>query len=136
MSQPATTKTIPITSQEFWLALLRGIQDNKLSLEAGLIFLSVISGLAVLVQFPAPLRALLVCAFLLVCPGLALVRLLNLRDLVSEFSIGIALSLALDTLVGSVMVYTRSWSPALGMVVLIAIALAASGWKIYLTLRK
>jgi len=74
----------------------------------------------------APARPFVALWFLLLCPGMALVRLLRVSGLVAELTLAVALSLALDTLVAIVMVYTRTWVPGQGLVALIAISVAGA----------
>jgi hypothetical protein len=55
-------------------------------------------------------RAPVVLSFLLLAPGLALVRLLRLQDLLMELSLAIALSLAVDAIVATLFLYANAWS--------------------------
>jgi hypothetical protein len=71
------------------------------------------------------LRPVVVLWFLLVCPGMALVRPLRLGDRGSELAIAIALSLALDTLVAGAMVYAGVADFEAMFTVLLAITLVA-----------
>lgn len=77
-------------------------------------------------QVPAPLRSIVGFWFLLVCPGMAFVRLLRLKEGIAEWTLAIALSLAMDALVAGSMVYAGAWSPAGGMLVLVAASLAGA----------
>jgi hypothetical protein len=63
------------------------------------------AGLGMLLDVNSPLRVAVSFWFLLVCPGMAYVRLLRLRDRLIEFTLAIALSLALDTIVTECMLY-------------------------------
>ena len=74
-----------------------------------------------------PLRPLVALWFLAVCPGMALVRLLGLRDLLSELVLAIAVSLSLETIVASIMIYAGRWSPQLSLDVFVGIALVGAG---------
>ncbi len=65
------------------------------------------------------LRPLIVLWFLLVCPGMALVRFLRLREPIAEWTLAIAVSLVLDALVASVQLYAGRWSPILSLSILI-----------------
>ena len=69
------------------------------------------AGIAVVLMVAAnlvsPLRPALVFGFLFVCPGMAFVRLLHLRNRFTEFMLAVALSLAIDTLVSEMLVLTR-----------------------------
>jgi len=62
--------------------------------------------------------------FLMVCPGLAFVHLLHLSTLWIEFTLAVALSLALDGLVGGIMIYTYNWFPQIAMIVLLILSLS------------
>lgn len=66
--------------------------------------------LANLVEPVQPLRTVLAFWFLLVCPGMALVRLLRLSDPFAELAVAVALSLALDTAVGETLLFAGAWS--------------------------
>lgn len=67
-------------------------------------------------------------AFLAAGPGLALMGLLRLDDLVLEISLAVALSLAVETILAMVMLLLRHWVPgnALAAVGLVAAAGAAA----------
>jgi hypothetical protein len=84
------------------------------------------TGILVFGGFGAPLRPLVVLAFLLVCPGLALVRLLRIGEAVTELTLGVALSVALAVVVPVAMLYAGDWSPKQSLALLIAATLAAS----------
>ena len=72
---------------------------------------------------PAPVRAPLVLAFLLLGPGMAYVPLLGLGDLLAELTLGLAASLALDLAVAATMLYAGAWSPRTSLLVLAVVAL-------------
>jgi hypothetical protein len=76
------------------------------------------------------LRPAVLFWFLLVCPGMALVPLLELENAWTELTLGIATSLALDTLVASVMVEARLWSPGGGVLGLGVVTLLVSAVQI------
>jgi len=63
-------------------------------------------------------RVAIVFWFMLVCPGMAFVRLLHLRGPIVELTLAIALSIALDTIVAESMVLAKRWSPQWGLVAL------------------
>lgn len=73
----------------------------------------------------APIRAALTLWFLMVCPGMACVRLLRLGRPVYEWSLAIALSLALDMLVAEVPLYLGWWSPRASLMVLMWLTVGA-----------
>ena len=74
----------------------------------------------------SPVRVAFAFWFLLVCPGMALVRLLRLKDVIVELTLAVALSLALDALVASALVYTGLWSSKSSLAILIAISIAGA----------
>lgn len=81
---------------------------------------------AMLLDLPTAARAPLAVWFLLVCPGMALIRLLRLADAWQELTLALALSLALDTIVAGVLVYSKAWSAAAAIAILAGISLAGA----------
>ena len=71
-------------------------------------------------------RALLAVWFLLVCPGMAVVRFLRLPDVWQELTLALALSVALDTLVAGILVYSGAWSPGAAVAILAVISAAGA----------
>jgi hypothetical protein len=71
-------------------------------------------------------RAPIVISFLLVGPGLAIVRLLGVPAATAQLSLGIALSMALDVLVPAALLYAGAWSPSSALAILVALAIAAA----------
>ncbi|MDQ5833112.1 MAG: hypothetical protein M3550_08655 [Actinomycetota bacterium] len=84
------------------------------------------AGIAVVATPASPLRAFLLLSFLLVLPGLALVRFLRIGDFVMELTLALALGIVLSTLVSGTMAYAGQWVPMLGLAVLMCITLAAN----------
>ena len=87
------------------------------------------AGAAELVTFviPAsPMRPIVVIWFLFICPGMAVVRLLRLNEPVVEWTLAIALSIAVDASVAAIQLYTGRWSPTLTLEILIALSLAGA----------
>lgn len=96
-----------------------------------LIVLSALStGLLALTNSAIGLRPLVALWFLLVCPGMAFVRLLPGKDGVVQWTLAVALSLALDALVAAILVYAHLWSPNLALVILIAASLVGVSLQI------
>jgi hypothetical protein len=101
------------------------------------IALSILSlGGAVLAGEPSPLRLLLTLWFLLVCPGVAWIRLLRLGDQWVTLTIGVALSIALDIIVSGAMMYAGLWNPEGSLVVLIGITGVAVAIDVSMALRE
>ena len=77
-------------------------------------------------------RLWVVLWFLLVCPGMALLPLLRLKQPALEISLGVALSLALDTMVAGIMLYAGLWSPEHGLLVLAGITVSGAVLQVVL----
>jgi uncharacterized membrane protein len=67
---------------------------------------------------PGPVRAIVTIGFLLVFPGMAIVRLLRLPGTLTQLVLAVALSIAVETAATLVMVYTHAWSPDVLLVIL------------------
>lgn len=68
-------------------------------------------------------RPVLTLAFLVVCPGLAFVRLLHVEKRWMEWSLAVALSISLDTVVATASLYGGVWSPNGILAVLLCLTL-------------
>jgi len=73
-----------------------------------------------------PLRPAVTTWFLLVCPGMALVRLLPPRDRLLSLVLAAALSLTLETLLAEMTLLAGVWSPGALLTLLIVVTVAAS----------
>ncbi len=71
----------------------------------------------------SPLRPLFALWFLLLCPGLAFVHILDIRDLATVFSLSVALSIALDAIVAGLLIYANVWAPKLALAILIGLCI-------------
>jgi hypothetical protein len=78
----------------------------------------------------APMRPVIAFWFLLICPGMAFIRLLHLQGWITELTLAIALSLTLDTLVAETMVLNHLWSPQKGLFGLICLSLAGAALQL------
>ena len=74
----------------------------------------------------AAVRAPLVFAFVFICPGLALVRLLPLRDHLEQAVMVVALGLSLTTLAAEGMAISHILQPAMVLVALASLCTAAA----------
>ena len=72
-------------------------------------------------------RTLIVVGFLLVCPGLALLRLTGRMDTLATITIAVALSLALEMAVALALSYSGLWSPGAGLALLVSVVIGAAG---------
>jgi hypothetical protein len=90
---------------------------------------------AAFADLASPLRPWLVFWFLLVCPGMALVRLLQIDDGLAQLTLAIALSLALDAATGGVMLYAGAWSPNRALAILVLLSLAGAALQLVVAAR-
>jgi hypothetical protein len=78
----------------------------------------------------APVQPLVAGWFLLVCPGLALAPLIRLGDLWDELALAVGVSVALDIVVATGLMYAGAWSPPLIVAVLGAVSLAGAALQL------
>lgn len=83
-----------------------------------------------------PFRGAVILPFVLLLPGTALVRLLNLGIPLLELTLGIALSLALATLLAMVSLYAKAWSPDAVLTLLVEVTIAAVLFEHLIGLRR
>jgi uncharacterized membrane protein len=86
----------------------------------------VTAAVLVFADVESPLRTAIVLPFLFVCPGMALVRLLRLREQLIELMLAIALSLALALLMSAAYLYAGAWNVKAIFATLITITAVAS----------
>jgi hypothetical protein len=70
------------------------------------------------------LRTTLTFWFLLVCPGMAYIRLLRLNQPATELTLAVALSITIDTVVTLGQVLANAWSVRVSVSILIIISFA------------
>lgn len=85
---------------------------------------------ALLSQLDLGAKAPLILAYSLLAPGLVFVRFLRVQDRFVEFTLAIALSIALNVIVSEFMVFARAWSPMAGLLVLVYISMAAALYEL------
>jgi uncharacterized membrane protein len=83
----------------------------------------------------SPLRPALVLLFLVLAPGMALVRLLGIPDPIAVIMLAIAISLALGGVVAGTMVYTGTWSPVGGLLGLTLFTFAVNVTDVVVSIR-
>ncbi len=77
-----------------------------------ILFISAIGAGVSALALPGTTLCLIVALwFLLVCPGMVIVLYLELEDVVAEWTLAIALSLAIDGIVAAVALYAGIWRP-------------------------
>jgi hypothetical protein len=69
------------------------------------------AGAAALALPGTALCVVVILWFLLVCPGMTVVRCLNLKEAATEWMLAIALSLAIDAIVAAIALYAGVWFP-------------------------
>lgn len=69
-------------------------------------------------------RSAAVLWFVLVCPGLAVVRVARLDDRLAEAALAVAASLAIAGVASGALMYARWWSPPRVLAVLVAVTVA------------
>jgi hypothetical protein len=101
------------------------MRPQRLAWAAACTALGALAIALVLIDASTVIRAPVVLTFLLLCPGLAFVRLLQISDVAAEWSLGVAMSLALTGGVTLIQAYTGNWNPTVGLFALAGITLAA-----------
>jgi uncharacterized membrane protein len=76
-----------------------------------MLFLALVVALVIFTVPGFVLRQVIVMCFLLICPGMVLVRFFHLRDIAAEWTLAVVLSLALDAIIASIQLYAGHWSP-------------------------
>jgi uncharacterized membrane protein len=87
-------------------------------------------GLFVFGDGTSPVRPAMALWFLLICPGMAFVRLLHIKDSGNELTLAVALSLAIDVALALVMAYTKLWSLQGGLSILIGISMLGAVFQV------
>jgi hypothetical protein len=109
---------------------LAGTQPSRRPRSRAIPVLLAVSGWAVLgitaAGAPPPVRAAAVFVFALACPGVALVRLLPLRDFLERAVLSLALGMSLAALAAEAFAVSHILQPTLVLVVLAAICSAAA----------
>ncbi|MCB0209647.1 MAG: hypothetical protein KDJ52_09970 [Anaerolineae bacterium] len=73
-----------------------------------------------------PIRPLLTIGFILICPGMALVQFLRLKEPIIEITLAIALSIGISTVLSEVMALGKIWHPEAGLAALIILTIVGS----------
>jgi len=76
-------------------------------------------------EIQTPLRPLLALWFLLVCPGMAVIHIFDVKNTLLEWVLALALSISLSGIISTLQIYTRAWSPNFTMWVLLGITLVS-----------
>jgi hypothetical protein len=76
------------------------------------------TSVVVTMQTPPAVRLLITMWFLFVCPGMAIIRLLSIRDRIIEWGLAVIVSLSVDLLIALALLYAGLWSAWLGLLIL------------------
>jgi uncharacterized membrane protein len=85
----------------------------------------------VLADIDSPARSAVSLLFLLFCPGFVVVQFLRLDDPLTEWTLTVALSIAIDTAVALVLLYAGGWSPRFAVVGIAACTVFLNGVAIW-----
>jgi hypothetical protein len=79
----------------------------------------------VVLDLALPARAPIVLAFAVVCPGMALVRLMRLDEPWPELLLAIVVSLAVAGVVATIAVYLNAWNAQIVLLAIVGVTLLA-----------
>lgn len=91
-----------------------------------IIISAVAAGFVNFVFTNTPLRPFIIFWFLFICPGMAMVRFLHLKEPLVEWTLALALSLAIDAIIAALQLYAGRWSPAVTLSILIGLSLGGA----------
>lgn len=91
-----------------------------------IIFSAAAAGVLALVPAAAAVRPAIVLWFLFVCPGMMLVRFLSLHEPLLEWVLAVALSLAVDTIIATILLYAGWWSPPIVFAILLSLTVGGT----------
>jgi hypothetical protein len=87
--------------------------------------LAAASSITVVLDVTGPFRPAVVLGFALVCPGMALVRLMRLPEPWPELLLAIVMSLCLSALIATASIYLGAWNPRIVLLAIVIITLVA-----------
>lgn len=92
-----------------------------------------VTGLFFFLGLTSPFRLIITLWFLLVCPGMAFVRLMRFNELYYEWTLAIALSISLDAIIACLLLYTGFWSIELGLNIVIMMSILGAALQVFST---
>lgn len=101
-----------------------------------ILLFNVLIATVVFFEWLAPLRSPVVFLYLLFCPGLSLAYLIPTGDTVTRLFLTMMISIAIDTVVALLFLYTKNWSPELILLVLMIISLGAAISELYIKIQR
>ncbi len=106
------------------------MKSTKLFLPILIIVAALLSNIFAWSNSGGVLRPYIIFVFIMICPGLSLIRLINMKEFLTQWILAIALSLVLGVSISEFMVLTRLWSPNLELTILALISLIGAGLQI------
>ena len=106
-----------------------GEQMEQLDLKWALVITlsAAVAGLFVFEEVTWPVRPIFVLWFLAICPGMAYIQLLKIKDIAYQLILAVMLSLMLDLLIAFVVLQAGFWSPKLIIAILIILTFIGVG---------
>lgn len=74
-------------------------------------------------------RTVFLFCFLLFCPGMAILGLFNINDILAEWVLSVTLSLTLSMILSEGMILAHVWRPYTELGILIGVSLLGSTWQ-------
>ncbi|MGH8906051.1 MAG: hypothetical protein ACRD0K_05965 [Egibacteraceae bacterium] len=105
-------------------------RSRELALDVLPAVLAVVVSVAFVLGSHHWLRTALTVVFFMVMPGLPFARLLTRDDQAALLALAVALSLSLDVAVSMAMLWSDSWSPALGLACVVTITLIGTAARL------
>ena len=100
-----------------------------------MIVLSIVAAsLDIFVLSDGVMHQFIIMWFLLVCPGMAVVRFFQLKEVAVEWLLALALSIAIDAFIAGILLYAGWWSPLNIFIVLISFCLIGAMMQLVLPL--
>jgi hypothetical protein len=91
-----------------------------------IVLFALVAGIFAFAVADTRIRSAVVLGFLIICPGMMLVRFINLREPLFEWVLALALSLAVDAIVAGILLYTGRWSPTSAFVILLGLTVVGA----------
>jgi uncharacterized membrane protein len=91
-----------------------------------IVLFAMVAGIFAFAVADSQIRSVVVLGFLVICPGMMLVRFIRLREPVFEWVLALALSLAVDAIVAGILLYAGRWSPTSAFVILLSLTVVGA----------
>jgi hypothetical protein len=91
-----------------------------------IVLFAIAAGIFAFAVTDTQVRSAVVLGFLVICPGMMLVRFIRLREPLFEWVLALALSLAVDAIVVGILLYAGRWSPTSAFVILLGLTVVGA----------